>query len=182
MIKPPRHFRTIRVRMTLLFVTVFTILLLIFSSFLYNAFKESSQNEFDGALYNHAVDVANSLDFDVFGSLSLDARSIYDQEKIRPFQLGRSVLQIRRLDGSTLFRSETGRAELPFTEADYLRIQELGFNYRNIEWDRMPLHLYSPRIICLPGWSIPGILTGHPVLVRWALLLLRVAPKGDFKR
>ena len=42
-------------------------------------------------------------------------------------------------------------------------------------------HILPPRIIYLSGWSIPGILTRHPGPVRWALRVLRVAPRGDFK-
>ena len=60
-------FRTIRVRLTILFVLLFAITLLIFSTLLYNSLIEVQQREFDLALLNHAVDISNSLDFDYFG-------------------------------------------------------------------------------------------------------------------
>ncbi|HEX4925886.1 MAG TPA: ATP-binding protein [Bdellovibrionales bacterium] len=124
---------SIRVRLTILFVGIFTVTLLIFSSLLYNAFSETQQREFDVALYNHAVDIANSLDFDLFGSLSIDARNIYDQQKLLPFSLGRSLLQIRRLDGTTILRAEElGGNDLPFQENDFSELQDRGHGYGNV--------------------------------------------------
>jgi signal transduction histidine kinase len=124
---------SIRLRLTLLFVTLFSIGLLIFSSLLYNAFSETQQREFDVALYNHAVDIANSLDFDLFGSLSLDAKSFYDPQKLLPFSLGRSLFQIRRLDGTTVLRSEAlDGVDLPFDERSFQELQEHGHGYVNL--------------------------------------------------
>ncbi|MEQ1876130.1 MAG: ATP-binding protein [Bdellovibrionia bacterium] len=124
---------SIRLRLTLLFVTLFTIGLLIFSSLLYNAFSETQQREFDVALYNHAVDIANSLDFDLFGSLSLDAKSFYDPQKLLPFSLGRSLFQIRRLDGTTVLRSEAlDGVDLPFNEKAFQELQEQGHGYTDL--------------------------------------------------
>jgi hypothetical protein len=41
--------------------------------------------------------------------------------------------------------------------------------------------LVPPRIIYSSWCGIPGIMTKHSELVRWAVLGLRVAPSGDFK-
>jgi signal transduction histidine kinase len=126
-------FRTIQVRLTLLFVLLFAVTLFIFSSLLYNTVTEVQQREFDLALLNHAVDIGNSLDFDFFGALSLDPRSVYDQQKVFPFSLGRSVLQIRRLDGTTVMRSpELQERDLPFGQSDFNEVQDHGYNWRDI--------------------------------------------------
>src|SRR3954471_13127217 len=96
------QFRTIRFRLTMLFVAILTLTLLFFSTLLYRVFVKAQQHEFDADLLNYAVDISNAINFDLFSDLSLDPEVIYEEEKVFPFSLGTAVFEIRREDGTTV--------------------------------------------------------------------------------
>jgi len=127
-------------RLTALFVCILGATLLFFSYLLYNVFEKANQREFDGDLLNYAVDVANAIDFDLFGDLSLDPKFVYEEQKVFPFSLGHALFQIRRYDGVTLARSrELAQTDLPFTQSDLNILKEKGKAFKNLDPNRIPV-------------------------------------------
>lgn len=137
--------RGIRFRLTALFVAIFGTTLILFSALLYEKFIQTHQDEFDTALYNHAVDVAGAIDINLFGDLSLRSRILSGGEKLLPFSLGTSMLQIKAFDGPTLARSRNlGRAELPLSPTDVQQLATRGVSIRTIQWpDGKPYRLLN---------------------------------------
>lgn len=106
-----------RVRLTSLFLIVFGTTLVIFSLVLYRDYLKSHQTDFDAALYNYAVDIAQSLDISTFGDVELRDRMF--REKVFPFSFGRAFIQIRMMSGEIIARSVTlGNAELKITKEE----------------------------------------------------------------
>src|SRR5258708_6966702 len=86
--------RSIRFRITSLFVVIFGSTLIAFSALLYTAFERNHQTQFDADLYNHALDVSRAINIDVFGNVSVDPDLLTTGGKIFPFSAGRAFLQI----------------------------------------------------------------------------------------
>ncbi|MBL7714699.1 MAG: HAMP domain-containing protein [Bdellovibrionales bacterium] len=111
--------RSLRFRLMAIFVGFFGTSLIFFSSFLYLSFIKNHETEFDVALYNYAVDVGRSIDVNFLGSIRLTPKILATSEKVFPFALGESLLQLRTLDGQSLARSETLRdGSLPITRTE----------------------------------------------------------------
>jgi len=107
---------SIRTRLTILFVAIFGTTLTAFGVITFNFLSNSLQNEFDNALYNYAVDVADSVTLSPAGDLSVNTPTV-DQAKIYPFSLGTALVQIRHLAGAVLFQvGRFGHLELPYRD------------------------------------------------------------------
>src|SRR5690349_13525005 len=89
----------IRVRLTTLFVTIFGITLIVFSALVHRVFTQNLQSEFDADLFNHALDVAQGIEVDVFGNIRVSPDVLSSGGKIFPFSVGSSYLQLSSLDG-----------------------------------------------------------------------------------
>lgn len=145
--------KAIRWRLVGLYVTVFGLTLVGFSALLYSEFIRNHQLEFDRALYNHAVDVAQSIELDLFGELTLRRNILAEGEKAFPFALGRAYLQVVSIDGVIVARSsnlrqsglrfgeverrETLARRVFFEDVDLARLRppgEDGRNYRQINY------------------------------------------------
>ena len=127
-------YRSIRFRLASIFVAIFGTTLVLFSVLLYQVYVRSHQNDFDAALFNHAVDVARAVDIDFFGDLSVQGERLATGSKIFPFSLGRAFLQIRNLDGRVMGRSANlGRAQLPFLPEDAQVASMRGALFRTID-------------------------------------------------
>lgn len=105
------------IRAQLIFFTagIFGLTLLAFSIFIYRVFTGSHEREFDADLLNYAVDVAYSLDVDFYGNVTLSPKFMNQSEKIFPFELGETLIDLRNGDGQILARSRRLKnAALPF--------------------------------------------------------------------
>ncbi len=132
-------YRSIRFRLAAIFVGIFGTTLVLFSVLLFQIFVQTHQQDFDAALYNHAVDVAQAVDVDFFGDLTVSPDTMSIGAKVLPFSIGRAFLQIRTQDGRTLGRSSNlGRAQLPFNdeEAEVVRLQ--GAIFRTVPAVSLP--------------------------------------------
>lgn len=112
---------SLRLRLTAMFSVILALALGIFSLLLYNSFIESHQEDFDIALFNHSVDVAEEVDMALVSSRlsdpnwNIDAShfqnapvqrpSVFGDVKLFPFSLSRSFMQIRSSDGRILAAS-----------------------------------------------------------------------------
>ncbi|MBS1985628.1 MAG: HAMP domain-containing histidine kinase [Bdellovibrionales bacterium] len=114
-----RALRSVRFRITLLFVLIFGAILVTFSGFLYHRFLKTQQSEFDASLYNFAVDLNQAIELNFFGGLSVDRWSALDPAKVRPFALGKALFQISRMNGDSMLRSwQAPGISLPLTDVE----------------------------------------------------------------
>lgn len=113
----PDH-RGLRFRLTLLFSLNLFGALLAFSIIFYRDFEATHKEEFDIALYNHAVDLAEGIDFNRVGELLQD-QDVLTEAKIFPFSLSRTFMQIRMSDGRILAQAgPVDDFQLPFAQKD----------------------------------------------------------------
>src|ERR1700758_5051946 len=92
--------RSVRGQLIAASVGLFGFTLLIFSAFVYQVFTSSHAREFDADLLNYTVDVGYALDVDLFGQISLSRKFASQNEKLFPFELGETLIQLRTREGS----------------------------------------------------------------------------------
>jgi heavy metal sensor kinase len=111
------HFQrywSVRIRLTILYLAIFGSTLILFCSLLYRSFIINQQNEFDISLFNHAVDIAQGITVDPYGSLVINPDLLSMGGRIFPFPSGTVYIQILTLDGTELGRSRNlGSSRLP---------------------------------------------------------------------
>jgi signal transduction histidine kinase len=108
---------SIRIRLTLLFVSIFGSTLIIFGVLTFNLLSNSLEKEFDDALYNYAVDISESVTLNSSGNLSVSPAAV-DPNKIYPFSLGTALIEIRSNKGKIYFQSgDFGELQLPYKSA-----------------------------------------------------------------
>ena len=150
-----RLFFSIRARFTALYLLLLAFTLVIFCTVLFQVFVRNHQREFDAALFNHAVDVANSISIDFYGDFVFHSQALLSEEKIFPFALGRTFMQIVSPAGQVVGRTnnleenhlpifiedwqnmfETGRTfhTLNPTDLKHIRMAQAGAQYRQITY------------------------------------------------
>ena len=114
-------------------VGFFGLTLLIFSSFLYQVFTASHQKEFDADLLNYTVDVANAVDYNLFGQITLSPKFLNQSDKLFPFELGETLIEIRDANGAELAHSrKLRRAALPLTSDNLILLRMGESEFRTI--------------------------------------------------
>lgn len=129
---------SIRARLTLLFVAILTVTLLVFCSILYQVFVRNHEREFDVALYNHAVDVSSSINVDFYGDFVFNAGNLLNNEKIFPFALGRSFMQVVSPNGVIIARTNNLKhLHLPIYSEDWQAVFQNGSAFRTLTKEEM---------------------------------------------
>ena len=110
---------SLRARLTLLMSLVLAVALVLFAVLTYDRFLISQQEDFDIALYNHSVDVADAIDSNELGRRLIDSSGVSDV-KIFPFALSRTYMQIRSTrDGRILAKDGPVETfDLPYDPTD----------------------------------------------------------------
>lgn len=128
-----RFFFSIRMRLTVLYLCLLAVTLSIFCTVLFQLFVRNHQQEFDYALYNHAVDVAQSITVDFFGDFVFTPNAILAKEKVFPFSLGKSFAQVVSPEGNIVARSANLRENsLPLPTDDWQEAFRRGHLYRTL--------------------------------------------------
>jgi len=131
--KNSRFFTSIRARLTMLYLTVLAITLSIFCSILYQVFIRNHRQEFDFALYNHAVDSAQSTTVDFWDDYVFTPSAMLAKEKVFPFSLSKSFLQVVTLEGRVVYRSPNlGNKYLPLSTDEWSAVFDRGHVYRTL--------------------------------------------------
>jgi signal transduction histidine kinase len=95
----------------------------IFCAVLFQLFVRNHQQEFDFALYNHAVDVAQSITVDFYGEFVFTPDALLARQKAFPFSLGKSFAQIVSPEGQVVGASNNlGGTYLPIDPLDWQSI------------------------------------------------------------
>lgn len=124
---------SIRFRLLSLFIVIFGLNLTFFSFFLYRTFIQNHQAEFDAALYNYSVDVAQAIDVGALGEIHISSDLLATSEKIFPFSLSETLVQIRSLEGHSLARSASLKGStLPFSRHDARELFETRSAFRTM--------------------------------------------------
>jgi signal transduction histidine kinase len=124
----------IRTQLIAFSVGIFGITLLLFSSFLYQVFVTSHAKEFDADLLNYTIDVAYALDVDLFGQIVLSPKFESSAEKLFPFELGDTLIQLRNREGLPFAHSRRLRnATLPLADGSLDILQTRQPEFRNID-------------------------------------------------
>lgn len=127
------NYRSLRFRLTALFVTLFGTTLIIFSSVLYSALVRTYRHDFDVDLYNHTVDIASSIKVDLFGDVAIDRDILSNGGKIMPFAAGSSFVQVITPDGKVLAQSQNLRSgKLPLFSNDSALLLQQGASIRHL--------------------------------------------------
>lgn len=108
-----RNFRTrlsIKKKLVALYVLIFGVTLLLFSALFYRVTYQNHEADFDAALYNYTLDVAQVVELDLFGGIALSPRFFQESEKVFPFSSGDSLIQVRTLQGKVIARSRSGKS------------------------------------------------------------------------
>lgn len=126
---------SIRARFTALYLALLAITLTVFCTILFQVFVRNHQQEFDFALYNHAVDVAQSITVDFYGDLIFTSNALLAREKVFPFSLGKSFAQVVSPEGQIVARSNNlGSQMLPLYTEDWQIVfqSKRGHLYRTL--------------------------------------------------
>jgi signal transduction histidine kinase len=126
-------FYSIRLRLTVLYLALLGLTLAVFCTVLLKLFVRNHQQEFDFALYNHAVDVAQSITVDFFGDFVFTPNALLAKEKVFPFSLGKSFAQVLSPEGQIVARSANlGAESLPLPNEDWQALFRRGHVYRTL--------------------------------------------------
>ena len=137
---------SIRFRLTGLFVLLFGTTQIVLAVLIYELFVRSHQKQFDAALYNHALDIAQNVDMDAFGELSVKSDILSDGGKIFPFSTGRAFIQILKTDGRIVARSGgLGGSRLPLFLEDWQMINREGVAFRTLGKKDLPVEFVGKR-------------------------------------
>ena len=105
-----------RGRLTFILLFALGSTLCLFSTILYKNFIRVHQTEFDTALYNYSVDISKALDFNLFGEVVFSEDLFKPGDKIFPFAVDRTFLQLRDSQGRLVAKSrELGGHEIILT-------------------------------------------------------------------
>lgn len=128
--------QSIRSRLAFYFTLTFGTTLVLTSVLCYQIFVGTHQQNFDSALYNHAIDVASTIDSTFFGGLRIKPITGIETGKHVPFSLSRSVLNIRDLGGGYIAGSSApgrGMYSLPFDDSIRTQVLTDGVSFRTID-------------------------------------------------
>src|SRR5581483_3798303 len=113
----------IRLRLGLLYLSIFAVGLSVFCAVLFQYFQRTQIQAFDTALYNFAVDISGNLEMDLVGRLFVVNTSVSEAGKLFPFHLGGSFLEIRDGQGNVLLHSRSLKDKnLPLDSETLLKV------------------------------------------------------------
>jgi signal transduction histidine kinase len=157
-IDPSRHFRRLgfRFQLVTMLLVVLGTTLVIYSVVLYRNFLKIHEAEFDTALYNYSVDVAKSLNVNFFGEVFLSDDIKKADDKVFPFALERTLIELRTVRGNLVAKSrELGELEIPLTdlERDEVAKNRVSFDTRemSIRGGKAALYRIANVFIDRPG-------------------------------
>lgn len=109
---------SLRWKLSLLSLFTFGVSIALLCGWLYRAISKHQVEAFDSALHNFSIDVMQSLEVDFFGNV-ISTNFFAGAEKILPFSLGDTIVQLRDGSGRSVARSGSlGGAELPLLSSD----------------------------------------------------------------
>jgi signal transduction histidine kinase len=126
---------SIRGRLSLLFSIVFGAALILTSFVCFKVFTRTYLHDFDAFLFNHAVDLASTIDTSHLDREIIITDPPNDRKKHRLFSVERTYSQLSDKNENILGRSLTltGKRTLPHHGVDYLTAARSGASYRTVK-------------------------------------------------
>jgi len=125
--------RSLRSKITVLYVVSFGVTLLAFSNVLYFVNARNQSDDFDRFLYNRAQAIARSITINVQGEIEINQALIAESGKLFPFQFGNEYIEIRSPDGKTIARSKNlGANSLPMDSQIMALLQAGKFTFATL--------------------------------------------------
>jgi heavy metal sensor kinase len=147
-------FRSLRSKITVLYVLSFGVTLLAFSNVLYFVNARNQSDDFDRFLYNRAQAIARSITINVQGEIEINQALIAESGKLFPFQFGNEYIEIRSPDGKTIARSKNlGSDSLPMDAQIMTLLQSGKFTFATLPADAQPHPFWSQgdlRMVSVP--------------------------------
>lgn len=155
----------IRIRLALIYSAIFGVVLSVFCLVLFQTFEKQQIKAFDDTLRNFATDISTNLEIDFVGRLFV---TVEEEDKVLPFHLGQTFLEIRDLTGRILVysRSLNGK-NLPFETSSLQSLAEEKAIFRTIRINGNDMRLVT-YWASRADWTRP--------------LILQVAVPLDFPR
>ena len=125
---------SIRSRLALYFALTFGTTLVLTSTLCFEIFVSTHQENFDASLYNHAIDVASTIDMN-YGSVRIHPFWGLAFEKHVPFSIGRSYMEIRDPGGKYIESTPNlnPSTQLPFSDRIRNHVLTSGVDYSTIQ-------------------------------------------------
>lgn len=115
-VKWNKHFKGIRFRLTLVYSTLFGLVLCVFAYVITSEYFQSGRKDFDSGLINYAIDLSDHISSDASG-VHIDFKvSDSDIKKAFPFTLKQTYYALRDIQGNVLAKSSN---DAPFEEIPY---------------------------------------------------------------
>jgi signal transduction histidine kinase len=147
-------FRTLRFKITALYVLSFGVTLLMFSGFLYVINARAQSEDFDKFLYNRAQAIARSISITVQGELEINQALIAESGKLFPFQFGNEYIEILSPEGKVMARSRNlGTNDLPMNGQMMSLLQAGQFAFITLPLSTTPSAFWSQgdlRMVSVP--------------------------------
>ncbi len=123
----------IKTRLTLFYTLIFSIAFSLFALYYFKTIEQITLKDFDNAIYNYSLDIADSITKNRSGQLAIE-EPLFDFEKIYPFSLGTALIQVRDIKGRIFYKEgEFGTFDPPFDEEYQLLKKGRQFIYRTVE-------------------------------------------------
>lgn len=144
----------IRLRLALLYLSVFAVGLSIFCAVLFQYFQRTQIQAFDATLYNFAVDISSNLEMDFIGRLFFVNSGVAEAGKLFPFHLGGSFLEIRDGFGKVLMHSRSLKERtLPLSLETLQRLEIEKAIFQTISSASIGVTSTSPDLRLLIYWT-----------------------------
>lgn len=143
---------SIRVRLSFLFIVIFGGFTLLFNILIYQFMVQTLRQDFDDALFNYSVDIADGVVVERGGDLNIPPLHL-DQGKILPFRLGTALIWIRHRSGQVLERvGPTGQFVPPLDTAVSRIVKGFEYSYETISINEHILESESNnyRLVTVP--------------------------------
>ncbi|MBY0370484.1 HAMP domain-containing histidine kinase [bacterium] len=123
----------VRPRLVLMFVAVFGVFFLAFSTGIFFYIAKTQKKAFDVSLYNYALDVSRSSDLVAIGEGQEPREMKVHSEMMLPFSLGETRLEVTDIAGQVLMHSRNLKdGTLPYTLEKFKELKDSRAVYEDI--------------------------------------------------
>jgi signal transduction histidine kinase len=144
----------IRWRLALLYLSIFAVGLGVFCAVLFQYFQSTQEKAFNSTLYNFAVDISTNLEMDLVGRLFVVNANVSEAQKVFPFHVPGSFLEIRDSSGKILMHSKSLKQHsLPLDLRVLQRIPREKAIFQTIKASRIGLHSKAADLRLLTYWA-----------------------------
>jgi two-component system OmpR family sensor kinase len=122
----------LKLKITLLFVAVFSLSCAGISYYLYQTLSTTYQEEYDTFIMYFVDKTAEAIGFGMLGDVQVDQAQLREHQKLFPFQLDEILFQLRAIDGRFIAKSNNlSRVQIPLEKDELKTVRRMGWQVRN---------------------------------------------------